>query len=276
MPTLKTPDRQWSGVFVSVVLLWLISIAVHAEAGACLADGELQWAQIKHIVDGDTLQLSDGRKVRVLAINTPELARMVANQRQHGAQPLAEQARQEVVAFFAGDSRVGLQPGADTHDRYGRLLADVFRANGDSLSAHLLAAGMAWQVLVPPNDRYWRCLQRSEALARDRLLGVWAQPLYWIKQASELTLQDAGFQRVQGTVQSVSRSRGGWWIQLGRLAIRLEQRDLVYFGDTSPANWLNKPLTIRGWVIDRSKSAAVKKHGFSALMINLRHPVMLK
>ncbi len=82
------------------------------------------------MLDGDTLRLADGRRVRLASIDTPELGR-----------PCAAEARDFTSAFLAGGVAV-LQPPDPPRDRYGRLLADV-EVGGASLSRALLAAGLA-------------------------------------------------------------------------------------------------------------------------------------
>ena len=72
------------------------------------------------VIDGDTLRLKDGRKVRVMAIDTPELV----GENGH-PQAWAKEARDAAVEFFQHSSKVGLKSGLDKHDRYGRLLAHV-------------------------------------------------------------------------------------------------------------------------------------------------------
>jgi endonuclease YncB( thermonuclease family) len=275
MRLIKTPWQQCPGVF-----LWLLftlacawpdyTAAADPSVLGCSAQSPLRWYKLGSIYDGDTLRLQGGEKVRVLAINSPELAT-----EKSAAQPLAVAARQAASAFFAGSDEVGLQVGVEHRDRYGRLLAHVYRRDGASLSAALLSQGLAWQVVVPPNDAHWQCLQALERRARGQRLGVWRVGVYPLRQADQLTAADAGFQRVQGVVSAVSRDRGGWWLQMGELAIRLKQEDLANFEGIDPAQWQSRRLTLRGWLIDRSHSSAVKKRGFSALMLSLRHPAML-
>jgi endonuclease YncB( thermonuclease family) len=273
MNSLKTLVQQWSGVFFGLLLLF-VDIDTTA-AAACSASEPLEWAVLEKIVDGDTLHLTDGRKVRIIAINTPEMGRSWGASKSN-AQPFAEQARSAVVTFFDDSAEVGLEVGAQAFDHYGRQLAHVYRANGDSLSAYLLVSGLAWQVVVPPNDSHWLCLEKLEKFAQDGALGVWSGSAYPAKRAERLTIKDTGFQRVRGKVSAVTRGQGGWWLQMGQLAIRLSDKDLHYFPSSDPMMWKNKRLTVRGWVIDRSQSKAVKKRGYSPLKMNLRHPAMMK
>lgn len=262
------PDSQQ---LLSAPALSLPTTPENAAVGSCPVRGALQWVNLKSVVDGDTVRLADGRKVRLIAINTPELGR---NGR--ADQALAREARRAVQAFFADDSRVGLLLGVEPRDRYGRVLAHLYRRDGASLSAYLLARGLGMQVVVPPNDQHWHCLAKVEARARGAGLGVWGLAAYGIKTASAVTPMDAGFQRVQGRVSAVSRVKNGWWLEMGKLSVRLSDRDRAHFGDVDPAQWLHQTLVIRGWLIDRSDSKAVIRNDFNVMMVNLRHPAMMK
>jgi endonuclease YncB( thermonuclease family) len=82
-------------------------------------------------LDGDTLAMADGRRLRLVSVDTPETGR-----------PGAEQARAFSAAFLeAGPVR--LDPEDPPLDRYGRLLADLRRGE-QSLSQGLVEAGLAW------------------------------------------------------------------------------------------------------------------------------------
>ena len=87
-------------------------------------------------MDGDTLRLPDGRRVRLPALDAPELGR-----------PLADRARDRLAALVA-DGAWALVPAAPPEDRYGRLLADVL-IDGRSVSAVLVGEGLAWVYLQP-------------------------------------------------------------------------------------------------------------------------------
>jgi micrococcal nuclease len=81
------------------------------------------------VLDGDTLRLADGRRVRLAAVDAPELGR-----------PFASEARDFAAARIAHGT-LQLVPADPPKDRYGRLLADVL-VEGESLSEALLAAGL--------------------------------------------------------------------------------------------------------------------------------------
>jgi len=83
------------------------------------------------VLDGDTLRLPDGRRVRLPAVDTPELGR-----------PCAAEARDFTLARLAAARDVRLAPADPPRDHYGRLLADVL-LDGASLQEALLSAGLA-------------------------------------------------------------------------------------------------------------------------------------
>lgn len=259
---LKTLSHRL-GVFFG--LCFFVQIALGADCGP---SGSPQWAQLDHVIDGDTLKLGDGRKVRLLGVNAPELAHGAA------AQPLAVAARYAVADFFSSSPRIQLVVGNPPSDRYGRMLAAVFRHDGVSVEDFLLAEGLAFQVVVPPNVARLGCLQAAEARARQARRGVWGIPYFKPRPASQLLASDAGFALVQGRIESVARGRDGWWLTMGQLALHLADQDMIYFPGLDVDSLRGQQLTVRGWMIDRSQSKAVKAHHYAPMMMQIRHPAM--
>lgn len=267
----KRSTLGWAFFFISSFSLG----AEQAVTSACamsangLAHHYVQSHRLVSVVDGDTLRLAKGIKVRVVGLNTPELARD-----NRPAEPLAEQAALAAKRFFADQGLVYLKEAAAKKDRYGRVLAHVYRADGKSLTAYLLAKGLAWQVVVPPNVGSAECYRQQEQQARTAGLGVWSRSYQQPIKASALTADDAGYRVVTGTVKSVQRSRKGWWLQMGRLAILLSDKDSGYFNDFKANDWRGKSLSLKAWVIDRSDSRAVREKGYKPFLVHWRHPYM--
>lgn len=255
---IKTPSQLWLGVFVC------LGFAVAAEA-RCLPPAKLEAATVKTVVDGDTLRLTDGRLVRLIGVNTPEMARD-----DRPAQPFAETATAAVSKWLG--HKVWLAPGEDTQDRYGRTLAAVYRERDYAhLGEYLLTRGLGWQVSVPPNLADVACLGAAEKKARKAKRGVWQQPE--ITTARSLTRSDTGFRRITGSVSRVAHTRHATWIELDdSLSLRISQRDLHYFDGLHLPSLVGRELTVRGWLIYRDKHSA--KH--PAHMMPLRHPAMLE
>lgn len=225
-------------------------------------------AKLAYVIDGDTLKLDSGKKLRLVAVNTPELAREGRPE-----EPLALIAKNTVKAFFADDRQMLLYYGNQKKDRYGRLLAHVYSVDGRNLSAELLAKGLAAHIVVPPNERFSTCYQQRELTARRQGIGVW-QSIYQTIDAARLTANDAGFRVVSGRVSKVTAYSGGWWLEMGRLAVSIKRSDWQNFPAFKPQRLLGEQLTLKVWIVDRRDSPAVKQKGYLPFMAHWRHPAM--
>ncbi len=267
----RAPGRFRPGVFVCLLFTGsLPSFSAQAEQQVyCSAQSaDMRSAKAEHFIDGDTLRLKNGRIVRLIGINTPEMGR-------DGRPDQALAARaQRVASEWLADDTVLLHIGLEAKDRHGRLLASVFRrSDGQMLSEHLLRQGLGWQVTVPPNLQYSECLGKAEQQARSAGRGVWAAQRFPLLPADSLMASDSGFQRVRGKVLSVVDSAKALWIDLDNgLALRLGSDDRQYFSATNLEQLTGKVLTVRGWLIYRGK----QKQGYPAHMMHLRHPAMLE
>lgn len=115
---------------------------------------------VKRVVDGDTIVLADGRRIRYIGINTPERG-----------EPLWEKAR-DYNAQKVGGKLVTLEFGQVTEDTYGRTLAYV-SVEGEMVNASLLQAGLAHLFVLEPIT-YYHHFQRMQEEARTKQLGMWA------------------------------------------------------------------------------------------------------
>lgn len=266
----QTPGRYRPGVFVCALLfISLLPHSLRADTPSnCTVQGKSEPVTLKQVIDGDTLRLHDGRTVRLIGVNTPELGRDGAPD-----QVLADRARRMAAQWLEGDVLL-LQSGADNKDRHGRFLGSVFRRSDQGLlSEYLVGQGLGWQVTVPPNTLYSDCLKAAELAARAAGRGIWAPGRYPLLVASELVPADAGFQRVRGRVSSVTSSRHAWWLELDAgLSLRLGHSDLKNFGSVDIPALTGKELTVRGWLIYRGR----RQQGYPQYMMHLQHPAMLE
>lgn len=116
---------------------------------------------IEHVIDGDTVALDDGRRVRYIGINTPERGQFLYDEAAAFNRHLVEGAEAWMVLDV------------QTIDQYGRTLAYLWV--GDTFVNHeLIRQGFANVYTSPPNVRYSQDLQAAEQVARDSERGLWA------------------------------------------------------------------------------------------------------
>ncbi len=166
--------------------------------------------RVRHVHDGDSLVLEDGRRLRVMGINAPELGRDGS-----ADEPFAIAARDALRReLFRSGQVVGLRYGVERQDHYGRTLAHIFSADGENLGAALLRQGLAMAIVIPPDLWGLDCYPDAEREAREAGRGLWAHPDFQPRESRSLGMRDEGFMLVRGRVQRIGRSRDARWINL--------------------------------------------------------------
>lgn len=228
----------------------------------CTANtGEMQRYRVASVVDGDTLRLTNGDKVRIIGINTPELARDG-----NAAEPLARQAQGTLERLIGSRDEVWLESGAEPRDKYGRRLAHAFNADGDNLAGLMLARGLGFQVAIAPNFGHLQCLHKQEAAARKASSGVWAKDV--TGSVSQLRPGQGGFHLIRDQVTRVSFKDNGWWVQLGgKLGVKLDRDAQAHFQRAELQSLQGQTVEVRGWVVPMPGDW---------WMLNLDHPQMLR
>lgn len=264
--SMKTPVSVLTGVFLCL----LSSSLVLAECGY----PETALIRVVKVQDGDTLKLVDGRSVRVLGINAPE----ITVGQKHG-QPLGQESlanARQFVARAGGEVRLGFD--AETRDHYGRWLAHVYDKSGRNFAVEQIRAGMAFQVTVPPNRAQESCLASIEWRARKNPTGVWRNS-YWSRfPSTSLTLQDTGFRLVRGRIARVDVNVSVWLEFDGELVAQIKKSDWQAFGHRDWKSLIGKTVEVRGWITAR-KDKVSQQHGkrhFKALVMGVRTPSSLK
>jgi endonuclease YncB( thermonuclease family) len=123
-------------------------------------------AVVASLYDGDTLTLRDGRRVRLLQIDTPELG---------SGECYSRAGRTALVRLAPIGGRVILEidPRLDRVDRYGRLLRYVKR-NGANVNLELVRRGAAAPYFYRgERGRYASALMRAALSARAGRRGLW-------------------------------------------------------------------------------------------------------
>jgi micrococcal nuclease len=130
-----------------------------------------QAARVAQVVDGDTVVLAGGLKVRILGIDAPEMER--------DGQPadfLAHKAK-ATLAELTLDRTVSLSYDRLRYDHYGRLLAYLWLPDQTMVNAELVRRGMARVYVISPNLLYQKDLLTAQQEAIEAQRGVWQQLL---------------------------------------------------------------------------------------------------
>lgn len=153
-------------IAIAVAVVALIGFGLVTEylvelAPKATAQGEVPASAMKHrvkrIVDGDTVYMRDGTKVRLHGIDTPERD-----------QPYGKQATRNLDKLIGGKVFVVEK---DT-DRYGRLVGNLYTPEGVNVNLEMVCNGSAWWYSrYAKNDRAMASCQDD---AREAGLGLWA------------------------------------------------------------------------------------------------------
>ena len=126
---------------------------------------------VARIVDGDTVELNTGEKLRYIGIDTAETREKVAGEWIYNPEDYAEEAKELNEGLVKG-KRVRIEFDVDRKDKYGRLLGYVFVDN-KFVNEELLAEGLAFLYTYPPNVRYVERLVAAQKKARRLARGFW-------------------------------------------------------------------------------------------------------
>jgi micrococcal nuclease len=158
------------------LLLLAVSIVALAVAwsgrGGDAAPARDRIGRVVRVVDGDTIAVSlDGRaeRVRYIGIDTPESVKPGTPVQCYAHKAAAENAR------LVARERVRLVLDVEARDRFGRLLAYVYRVrDGAFVNAALVRGGFARTLTIPPDVRFAARFRALAAQARRAGRGLWS------------------------------------------------------------------------------------------------------
>ncbi len=123
-------------------------------------------AVVERVVDGDTFETTDGLKVRLIGVNTPEITN-------GKSEAYGQEAKNFTQAKLVGQTIYMFQD-AGPKDKYGRLLRYVFIHSEPIMFNELLVAeGYANTMTIPPNVLYAESFAAIERKARSQNKGLW-------------------------------------------------------------------------------------------------------
>ena len=154
---------------VALAALLVIVLTVAGAAPASVSAGQL--GRIDHVADGDTVDLTNGQKVRLVQIDTPEVY--------FSPECYGKKASAITKHLLPAGTLVRLtrEPKTDSVDSYGRLLRYVTRVrDGLNVNVHLVKVGAAAPYFYDgTKGRYAAELARLALRARRLHLGLWGR-----------------------------------------------------------------------------------------------------
>jgi micrococcal nuclease len=120
------------------------------------------------VIDGDTIELDGGERVRLIGVDTPETV-----DPRRPVQSFGKEASAFTRRMVEGKN-VRLEQDQDTRDRYGRTLAYVYLQDGTFLNAEIIRQGYGHAYTRFP-FRYEQQFVQLEREARESSRGLWAR-----------------------------------------------------------------------------------------------------
>jgi micrococcal nuclease len=147
-------------VILAFMAAALILAAFTGITGMFSLKAEGHEARVERVIDGDTVVIAGGERVRLLGIDTPEKGQI-----------LYLEAKERLEGMVLGKS-VLLEKDTENKDKYGRLLRNIF-AGDVFVNRVLVEDGLARSLIIPPNEKHAYDIAAAEARAKKANLGVW-------------------------------------------------------------------------------------------------------
>lgn len=173
--------RRWpSAAFVlAVVASALVAWRVATTRTVAQLPPVGQPVAVVRAVDGDTLLLEGGHRVRLLGVNTPE-----TKHPDREAEPLGPETHHFTESLIQ-HGPVMLEYDRERLDNYRRVLAYVYLPDGRMLNLELIRNGMSPAIVTFPirSDRR-RMFLDAEREAQRNAVGIWSLPDWKARQLS--------------------------------------------------------------------------------------------
>jgi micrococcal nuclease len=137
--------------------------------------------KVNRVIDGDTLLLENGERVRLIGIDTPEIHESAkldrdAKRSEEDKSAIKELGMRsyEFTRDLIEGQNVSLEFDVEKYDKYGRILAYVFRNKDNKfVNAEIIEQGYASLMTIPPNVKYASLFQKLYTSARENKRGLW-------------------------------------------------------------------------------------------------------
>lgn len=196
-------------------------------------------AGVAKVIDGDTIVLDGGEKVRYLGINAPEIRVRDGNQWIPKIQICGKEAKTYNQKLVEG-KRVRLEYDQKKRDDYNRILAYVW-SDGVLINGELLRKGLALVDVRSPNRKHQKMFFNFQREARDFHRGIWGKiedHTFPYQEAFKL-IGEIGV--VQGTITSVNTGREKVYLHFGK-NVEKDFTGIIYKDNLQIFPWDSKDL----------------------------------
>lgn len=249
-----------TGLFLNTTsLAFLTAFAMTASVStgslACtqLRDGPR--GVVTQVVDGDTVLLDNGLKVRLIGMQAPKLA---LGRDGFKAWPLADDAKSGLEKLVLGKT-MHLRYGGVEVDRHGRVLAHGFVDDGAVwVQQFMLTAGLARVYSFADNRACLADLYAAEARGRADRAGIWAHAYYALRYADKpdkLMSLEGRYELVEGRVVGAAKAGSRIYLNFGRvwredftIVIDRAAQRIFEDADMDPLTLSDAFIRVRGWV----------------------------
>lgn len=226
---------------------------------------ESSTGHVVQVLDGDTLVLATGERVRLLDINTPEGPHDGAP-----AEPFSDDARARLKELVLNKD-VRLNTGRKERDQYGRRLAHVY-VGATWVNGALVSEGLAVAYTFADNHMKATEVLKAEREAMATKRGLWGHPRWTIKHAADCCAEDAmgKFQLVEGPVLASGGDKDHVYLNFGPdyrtdFTVRIARRDVKkYFvkevGIKDVKAYVGRTVRVHGMVVPVYGAMVVVSH----------------
>ncbi len=150
----------------SVLLLILIFIAgfltsqIYTDLQSEKIFEPRQETTVTQIIDGDTLVVEGGARIRLLGMNTPEKGEKFYSE------------AKEFLANLTFKKTVTLEKDIENKDQYDRYLRYIW-IDGTLVNLELVRNGFAYALVYEPNIKYQAEIAEAEQEAKEEKIGLW-------------------------------------------------------------------------------------------------------
>ncbi len=202
-------------IAAALVLVLLLAYALILRKTQNISPTSPESALVSRVIDGDTVEISGGTRIRLLGINAPEMG-----QNYYGE---AKERLEELVL----EREVLIESDEEDTDQYGRLLRYVF-VNNENVNVKLVEEGLATVYTFRPDARYreqleeaWNeCLRAGTNLCSrpDRIDGgcgdcIGISNFQWNAEGNDCENLNGEYVVLMNTCPDRSCDMGGWTVK---------------------------------------------------------------